>query len=151
MLATHPIRFAKTVALAWRTAAPGCRGLLLQTAYIMEAAYLASRLLAKKTQILHNHIGENSATVAMLASEMSGLPFSLTIHGPYIFYAPHKWALGEKLSRAAFTACISHFCRGQCQIFAPPTAWPRLEVVRCSVQPLFIEDPPQRRPREQAH
>ena len=151
MLATHPMRFAKAIGLAWRTAAPGCRGLLLQTAYVMEAAYLASRLLAQKTQILHNHIGENSATVAMLASEMSGVPFSLTIHGPYIFYAPQKWALGEKLSRAAFTACISHFCRGQCQMFAPESAWPRLHVVRCSVQPLFIEEPPPRQPRKQAH
>lgn len=151
MLATHPIRFAKVLGLAWRTAAPGSRGLLLQAAYVMEAAYLASRLIAQKTQILHNHIGENSATVAMLASEMSGVPFSLTIHGPYIFYAPHKWALGEKLSRAAFTACISHFCRGQCQIFSPPSAWPRLEVVRCSVQPLFIANPPPRPQRERVH
>jgi colanic acid/amylovoran biosynthesis glycosyltransferase len=151
MLATHPIRFAKSLGLAWRTAALGCRGLLLQTAYVMEAAYLASRLLANKTQILHNHIGENSASVAMLASEMSGIPFSLTIHGPYIFYAPQKWALGEKLSRAAFTACISHFCRGQCQIFSPEPAWPRLHVLRCSVQPLFIEEPPPRQPSQQPH
>jgi glycosyltransferase involved in cell wall biosynthesis len=87
----------------------------------------------------------------MLASEMSGLPFSLTIHGPYIFYAPRKWALGEKLSRAAFTACISHFCRGQCQMFAPESAWPRLHVVRCSVQQLFIEEPPPSRPNDQPH
>src|SRR3954468_1442988 len=134
MFLSHPVRYAKALRLAWRTAAPGFRGLLLQAAYFMEASYLASRLLARKTQILHNHIGENSATVAMLASEMSGVPFSLTIHGPYIFYAPQKWALGEKLSRAAFTACISNFCRGQCQIFAPESAWPRLHVVRCSVQ-----------------
>jgi colanic acid/amylovoran biosynthesis glycosyltransferase len=151
MLATHPIRFAKALGLAWRTAAPGCRGLLLQTVYVIEAAYLASRLLAQKKQIVHNHIGENSATVAMLASEMSGVPFSLTIHGPYIFYAPRKWALGEKLSRAALTACISHFCRGQCLMFAPESAWPRLHVVRCSVQPLFIEEPPPRQPRDHIH
>ncbi len=147
----HPIRYLRAARLAWRTAAPGLRGLLLQAAYLVEAAYLASRLLARKTQILHNHIGENSATVAMLASEISGVPFSLTIHGPYIFYAPRKWALGEKLSRAAFTACISDFCRGQCQTFAPEAAWPKLHVVRCSVQPLFIEEPPPRRPPKQVH
>ncbi len=151
MKLTHPIRYARALCLAWRTAVPGIRGHLLQIAYLMEACYLASRLLARKTQIVHNHIGENSATVAMLASELSGVPFSLTIHGPYIFYAPGKWALGEKLSRAAFTACISHFCRGQCQMFAPESAWPRLQVVRCSVQPLFIEEPPPRRSGQQPH
>lgn len=147
----HPIRYVRAAWLAWRTAAPGIRGLLLQIAYLMEACYLAARLIDRKTKILHNHIGENSATVAMLASEISGLPFSLTIHGPYIFYAPQKWALGEKLSRAAFTACISDFCRGQCRAFSPESAWPRLHVVRCSVQPLFIEEPSPRQPGQQPH
>jgi glycosyltransferase involved in cell wall biosynthesis len=151
MKLAHPVRYFRAVRLAWRTAAPGIRGLLLQVAYLMEACYLAARLIDRKTQILHNHIGENSATVAMLASELSGVPFSLTIHGPYIFYAPQKWALGEKLSRAAFTACISHFCRGQCQIFSPESAWPRLHVVRCSVQPIFIEEPPPRQPLDHPH
>jgi glycosyltransferase involved in cell wall biosynthesis len=151
MKLTHPIRYVRAARLAWRTAAPGIRGLLLQIAYLMEACYLAARLIDRKTQILHNHIGENSASVAMLASEMSGVPFSLTIHGPYIFFAPQKWALGEKLSRAAFTACISHFCHGQCQIFAPESAWQRLHVVRCSVQPLFIEEPPPRQPSPHPH
>jgi colanic acid/amylovoran biosynthesis glycosyltransferase len=151
MAIAHPVRFARVLGLAWQTAAPGLRGLALQAAYIVEAAYLASWLLERKTQILHNHIGENSATVAMLAAEMSGVPFSLTIHGPYIFYAPRRWALGEKLSRAAFTACISHFCRSQCMMFAPEEAWPRLHVVRCSVQPLFIEEPPPRNRRQPAH
>jgi glycosyltransferase involved in cell wall biosynthesis len=151
MKLAHPIRYVRAVRLAWRTAAPGIRGLLLQVAYLMEACYLAARLIDHKTQILHNHIGENSATVAMLASELSGVPFSLTIHGPYIFFAPKKWALGEKLSRAAFTACISDFCRGQCQIFTPESAWPRLHVLRCSVQPLFIEEPPPRQPQGYPH
>lgn len=150
-VALHPIRFLKSLALAWRTAAPGIRGCALQAAYLVEAAYLAGRLLARRTQLLHNHIGENSASVAMLAAEMSGLPFSLTIHGPYIFFAPRKWALGEKLSRAAFTACISHFCRSQCLIFAPESAWPRIHVLRCSVQPVFIEEPRSKRPAVNPH
>jgi colanic acid/amylovoran biosynthesis glycosyltransferase len=151
MAITHPIRFARTLKIAWRTAADGMRGAFRQVAYFVEASYLAVRLLARKTQILHNHIGENSATVAMLASELSGIPFSLTIHGPYVFYGPRQFALDEKLARAAFTACISDFCRGQCQVFAPPSAWPKLHVVRCSVQPLFIEEPPPRSPRGHVH
>jgi glycosyltransferase involved in cell wall biosynthesis len=151
MAGTHPIRFVRTVMLAWRTAADGARGVFRQVAYFVEANYLATRLLARRTQILHNHIGENSATVAMLASELSGIPFSLTIHGPYVFYAPRQFALGEKLARAAFTACISDFCRGQCQVFASPAAWPKLHVVRCSVQPMFIGEPPPRAPLDHVH
>jgi glycosyltransferase involved in cell wall biosynthesis len=136
---SHPLRFARTAALAWRTAPSGVRGFFMQAAYLLEALYLSSLLKEQKVDLLHNHIGENSATVAMLASEFSGIPYSLTIHGPYIFYAPERWALDEKLARSAFTACISDFCRSQCLIFAPESAWPRVHVVRCSVQPEFVE------------
>jgi glycosyltransferase involved in cell wall biosynthesis len=139
----HPLRLLRTARLAWRTAAPGLRGNLLQAAYLMEALFLASRLRERRIELLHNHIAENSATVAMLASEFSGIPFSQTVHGPYIFYAPQKWALGKKLEKAVFTACISDFCRSQCLMFAPEAAWPRLHVVRCSVRPEFTDASPE--------
>jgi glycosyltransferase involved in cell wall biosynthesis len=147
----HPVRFARALWLAWRTSATGLRGLFLQCAYVIEAGYLASRLIERKTDIVHDHVGENSATVAMLAAEMSGIPFSMTIHGPSIFYAPVRWALGEKLARAAFTACISHYCRSQCLLFAPQEARPRLRIVRCSVQPIFVDHPPPRRLPHEPH
>jgi colanic acid/amylovoran biosynthesis glycosyltransferase len=139
--AGRPRRFYRACRLAWRTSAPGLRGLFRQAAYLVEATYLASRLRERQIQLLHNHLGENSASVAMLAAEVGGFPFSMTIHGPYIFFAPEKWALGEKLSRAAFTACISDFCRSQCQMFAPLATWDRLQLVRCSVQQLFLDPP----------
>lgn len=142
--ASRPRQFLSACRLAWRTSAPGLRGHLRQVAYLVEATYLASSLRSRKIQLLHNHLGENSASVAMLAAEIGGFPFSMTIHGPYIFFAPEKWALGEKLAHAAFTACISDFCRSQCQMFAPLDAWDRLKLVRCSVQPLFLEQPADR-------
>ena len=138
---SRPRQFLRACRLAWHTSAPGLRGHLRQAAYLVEATCLASRLQKRKIHLLHNHLGENSASVAMLAAEVGSFPFSMTIHGPYIFFAPEKWALGEKLSRAAFTACISDFCRSQCQMFAPLAAWDRLQLVRCSVQPLFLDPP----------
>ena len=42
---------------------------------------------------LHNHIGEGSASVAMLASLLSDIPFSMTIHGPSEFDRPTQLAL----------------------------------------------------------
>jgi glycosyltransferase involved in cell wall biosynthesis len=97
---------------------------------------------AKGVEHLHNHLGSASATIAMLASEVGGTPFSLTIHGGWIFYEPRQWALGEKLARASFTACVSSFCRSQCMLFVPHEVWPRLEVVRCGVDERFLEAPP---------
>lgn len=137
----RPMAGLRTALTAWKTRPPGLRGLLRQSFCLIEAARLAKRLRSERIDLLHNHIGENSATVAMLAAELAGKPFSLTIHGPGIFYAPHAWALGEKLRRAAFTACITDYCRSQCLVFTPPEAWDRLHVVRCGVPEAFLADP----------
>jgi glycosyltransferase involved in cell wall biosynthesis len=77
----------------------------------------------------------------MLAACLGGLPYSLTIHGGQIFFEPLQWALGEKIARSAFTACISDFCRSQCMLFTPDEAWPRLSVVRCAVDEDFLAEP----------
>ncbi|MET0267766.1 MAG: glycosyltransferase family 4 protein [Duganella sp.] len=144
-----PGRMLATARLAWTTRALGMRGTLLQGVYLVEAAYLAGRLRARGVQVLHNHVAENSANVAMLASCLSGIPFSMTVHGPGIFYDPRKWALAEKIRRSAFTVCITHFCKSQCMVFVPPADIAKLHVVRCSVgapfrnvAPLPIPDVP---------
>lgn len=138
---SHPIRFLQAKHLAWRTRAPGLKNWILQSIYLCEAAYLARRVRNAGLTHIHNHIGENSATVAMLAAHLAEVPYSLTIHGPGIFTRPHRWALGTKLDRAAFTACISSFCRSQCMLYAEPSTWPRLHVVRCAVGEPFLDKP----------
>src|SRR3954447_13775888 len=97
-----PRRMLATVGLMLRISTPGLKGRLWPLAYLVEAAYLAERLRAQGVEHLHNHIGENSAAVAMLAASIAGLPFSLTIHGPSEFDRPTQLALGEKIRRAAF-------------------------------------------------
>lgn len=137
-----PARMLSTARLAWSTRALGVRGTLLQLVYLVEAAYLAERLRALGVQVLHNHVAENSANVAMLASHLSGIPFSMTVHGPGIFYDPRKWALAAKIERSAFTVCITHFCKSQCMVFVPPAAIAKLHVVRCCAGAPFREVEP---------
>jgi len=134
----HPRRMLRSVIHAIRTAPAGLGGVSWQMAYLIEASYLARRLRTLNIRHIHNHIPCNSATVCMLASELTGVPFSMTVHGPTIFYEPHRWALSEKIKRAAFTACISHFCRSQCMLFADERDWARLKVIRCGVSRAFL-------------
>ncbi len=143
-LLRSPGRTARALRLAWRTSAPGLRARVWQLAYLLEAAFLASELRARGIDHLHAHIAENSTSVAMLASALGGVPYSFTVHGPYIFRAPERWALGEKILRSAFTVCITEFTRSQCMIFVPQEAWSRLQVVRCGPDPGFLalEPPP---------
>ncbi len=132
-----PFQILSAFKLAWKTRALGLRGAFLQLAYLVEAAYLAHRMQAVGIEIVHNHIAENSANVAMLSSAMSGIPYSMTVHGPGIFFHPKHWALGEKIARSAFTATITSFCKSQCMLFSDAQFWHKLHIVRCSVGKSF--------------
>ena len=128
-------RWFRALRLAQRTCPPGLKEALWQIFYFLEAGVLAERLRAKGVVHLHNHFANSSCTVAMLAAEMSGIPFSFTLHGPAIFFEPMKWRIDEKIARASFVACISHYCRAQGMIFADPAHWPKMKIVHCGVEP----------------
>ena len=49
----------------------------------------------------------------MLASALTEIPWSLTIHGPTEFQMHETLALDEKIARAKFTVAISDFCKSQ--------------------------------------
>ena len=139
-LVFNPANSFRAMRAAWRLSPPGISNHLMHGVYLIEAALLAEFLRQDNIQILHNHIGENSASVALLAAEFSGVPFSMTIHGPGVFFRPEKWSLAEKIERSAFTAVITNFCRSQCMIFAAPATWDRLHIIHCTVQPDFLAD-----------
>jgi glycosyltransferase involved in cell wall biosynthesis len=134
-----PRRALAAVVLMFRTSTPGLRGRLWPLAYLVEAAHLAERLRARRVEHLHNHIGENSAAVAMLAAFLADLPFSMTIHGPSEFDRPTQLALGEKIHRAAFTVAICEFVRSQLYRWSSPADWPKIHVVHCGLDGTFLD------------
>ena len=138
-LLRNPLGFFRTLGLAVKTAPPGLRNFLYQLFYFAEAAVLAAHLRKKGVRHLHNHIAKSSCTVAMLTSALSGIPYSFTLHGPDIFFAPDHWRLDEKIKRASFVACISHFCRSQAMAFCDPKHWGKLHIVHCGVDPARYE------------
>lgn len=131
----QPARYLRALALAWKTAPKGIKGRLYNLIYFAEAAVLADHLGQRGVEHLHNHIAKASCTVAMLASELSGIPYSFTIHGPDIFFEPHHWRIDEKAARARFVACISDFCRSQLMCFAGQEHWDRFHIIHCGVDP----------------
>lgn len=133
-----PRRFLAAARLAQRVGAPGLKGRLWPQAYLMEAAFLARRLRADGVEHLHNHIGEGSAAVAMLAAALADIPFSMTVHGPDEFDRPTLLALGEKVRRSAFTVAVSDHGRGQLYRWCDHEDWPKIGVVRCGVDGAFL-------------
>ncbi len=130
-----PGRWFSALRLAVRTRSPGAKALLYQLFYFLEAGVLAQHLKQKGVVHLHNHFGNSSCSVAMLCSEISGIPFSFTEHGPAIFFEPMRWRIDEKSARARYIVSISHFCRSQLMLFSDQAHWSKISIVHCGVQP----------------
>lgn len=130
-----PRQWVSALGLAWRTRSPGPKAMLYQLFYFAEAGVLAKHLRDHGVVHLHNHFGNSSCSVAMLCSEMSGIPFSFTEHGPAIFFEPMRWRIDEKIARARFVVSISHFCRSQLMLFSDQAHWSKISIVHCGVHP----------------
>lgn len=130
-----PSKYVSALKLAVKTSPPGLKAFIYQLFYFLEAVILAEHLKRNGVVHLHNHIATASCTVAMLASKVSGIPYSYTIHGPGIFFEPMHWRIDEKTARASFVSCISDFCRSQVMMFSDRKHWDKLHIVHCGVQP----------------
>jgi colanic acid/amylovoran biosynthesis glycosyltransferase len=135
LLLRSPQRYFQGLRLALKGRSPGLKALFYQLFYFIEAGLLAQELKKRQIQHLHNHFSDSSCTVAMLAAMLAGLPFSFTIHGPYLFFEPYRWRLDLKIQEARFVICISHYCRSQAMFFSPMAQWDKLKIVHCGVDP----------------
>ncbi len=139
LLLASPKRYFSALKLARETRLHGLRGNLYQLFYFLEAGILAHEIKRRQIPHLHNHFGDSSCSVAMLAAELGGFSYSLTLHGPYIFFKPYHWRLDEKINRALFVSCISNYCRSQAMIFSPIEQWNKLHIVHCGIDPALFK------------
>jgi colanic acid/amylovoran biosynthesis glycosyltransferase len=139
LFASNPKRYLDALKLTWATRQPGIKGTLYQFFYFLEAGILADQIKQRQIQHLHNHFGDSSCSVAMLAAAVGGFTFSFTLHGPYIFFAPYTWRLDEKLKRALFVSCISYYCRSQAMIHVPAEKWEKMHIIHCGVDPALFQ------------
>lgn len=139
LLRRSPRRYFRGLKLAWQTKQAGIKGTCYQLFYFLEAGFLASEICRRDISHLHNHFGDSSCTVAMLAAKLGDFNYSFTLHGPYIFYEPYHWRLDSKIINAKFVACISDFSRSQAMYFSPFSEWGKLAIVHCGVDPELFQ------------
>ncbi|MFL0800334.1 MAG: glycosyltransferase family 4 protein [Agarilytica sp.] len=130
---SNPLLFIKTKILALKTARPGIKGHFLQIVYFLEAIALAKRLKKDKIDHLHNHLGDNSGNVTLFSAKLANIPFSISIHGPHIFFDGLHWALDKKTEHSKFISCIGHFCTSQMMLYSDKAHWSKFKIVRCGV------------------
>lgn len=150
ILLTKPLASIHALLLAIKIGWRSDRGVLRHFAYLVEAAVLAHWCRRDSVQHLHAHFGTNPAVVVLLASRLSGLPFSFTAHGPDEFERAPYLALDVKLELASFVVCVSAFGRSQFMRWSKPDLWHKIVVVHCGLDSPFFNHqflPPPSAPR----
>jgi colanic acid/amylovoran biosynthesis glycosyltransferase len=139
LLVATPARFIRGMALAVRVARGGDRSLAHHIVTCLEAAQLVLWMREQGIRHVHAHFGTNSAEVAMLAKALADITYSFTIHGPDEWDMPQQHKLGEKVAAAEFTVAISSYTRAQLTRWCEPRDWERIQIVRCGVDPKFLQ------------
>lgn len=130
---TRPLRYLKALAFALFVRPGGVRELLWHKFYFLEAVQLWDELRRRGVGHVHVHFIGPCATVAMIASRLGDLTYSITVHGPIVFYDVGKNLIAEKIERAAFAICISDFARAQVAAHVATRHWEKLFIAHCGV------------------
>ncbi|NEX13038.1 MAG: colanic acid biosynthesis glycosyltransferase WcaL [Prosthecochloris sp.] len=134
-LTHNPSGYMKMAGAALKLITSGPKSPVKAVAYFIEAGILLQWVHDHGITHIHEHFGNPTALVAMLMKQYGGISFSLSIHGPDIFYTIDSSMLPEKVREASFVRCISHYCRSQIMRISAPTAWDNFHIIRCGVDP----------------
>ncbi|MBW4682742.1 MAG: glycosyltransferase [Microcoleus vaginatus WJT46-NPBG5] len=139
---TRPFRLLGAFWLALKVGWGSDRGVLLHLAYLAEACILLRWFAEAGIAHVHAHFGTNSTTVAMLCHALGGPSYSFTVHGPEEFDKPEALSLPEKIKRSAFVVAVSSFGKSQLYRWCDYDQWPKIHVVHCGVDEMFLKQPP---------
>jgi glycosyltransferase involved in cell wall biosynthesis len=132
-----PRRFFSAAVLSIRMMRWSDRPFIWHFFYLAEACWIAPQLKRRGIGHLHAHFSTNDAEVAMLASHLAAISYSITIHGPDEFDTGHWHNLREKIKRAAFVVAISSFVRAQVWRMLDYREWDKIKVVHCGIDGTF--------------
>lgn len=97
-------RYSKALLYAATRGKPGLAWRFVQSAFV------ANEVRRMKLVHLHAHFANSPATVALLASKLTGVPFSFTAHATDIYkYKVNPKALASKVRAARFVVTVSDF------------------------------------------
>ncbi len=129
----YPFRYFSMLFNTCRFSRKGHFGLSKSIGYFVEAGILVNWALNNMIDHIHVHFANPAATVAMIATCYGTVSFSLSIHGPDIFYNVDNNLIADKIKMASKIRCISHFCKSQLIRIVPYSYWNKFYIIRCGV------------------
>jgi len=133
LLKQSPGRYLSMLGQAVSLSRQDPRSLFKGIAYFAEAGLLVKWMQDNHTDHVHVHFANPAATVAMIATVYGTMTFSMSVHGPDVFYNVDTGLLAEKVIRAKAVRCISHYCTSQLMRLVPHGLWSKFTIVRCGI------------------
>jgi colanic acid/amylovoran biosynthesis glycosyltransferase len=135
ILPRTPVKYFKGLWFALRLAGADLKRLFFTTCYFIESVMLGYWMETRQLDHVHVHFANPAAQVALIASRIFPIHFSLTVHGPDEFYDSRGQNLAEKIAGASFVCCISQFAISQLMLVSPPSQWHKFELAPLGVDP----------------
>lgn len=133
VLRASPLGFLKMGFKALSFAFTRTTSLKKSIGYLAEAILLINWLKQQNITHIHEHFANPTALVALLCKTYGGFSYSLSVHGPDIFYQVDSAQLAAKIQSATFVRCISHYCKSQIMRILDYDKWSHQHIVRCGV------------------
>ena len=141
MFFKRPLQLIQALKSSWAMSRGSPRPLLVHFAYVAEACLIEPWLREAGITHLHAHFGTNSAEVASLVHILGGPPWSFTVHGPEEYQASRSIHVEEKISQSSAAVAICYYGRAQLCSIVPVREWPKIHIVHCGLDPLFLDTP----------
>lgn len=131
---------------AYLRASKYCLASRLSKRFLLLSAYYSRIIQQRKITHLHAAFGTAPATVAMLTSWLSGVPYSFTCHA-YDVFLPNP-TLIDKVNHSYFVVCIADYLKNYLINHYPGVKAEKLRVLHLGVDLAQFQQPSQCRPKE---
>lgn len=102
------------------------------------AVWMAERVKAQGIQHVHAHYATHPALVAWLINQLTGIPYSVTVHAHDIYV--EKPMLATKLQDSVFISAISEFNRKYLSDLLGSWVIDKTSIVRCGIDPSYFRN-----------
>lgn len=141
LLRSSPDAWLRGLGRALRTGPLSPRARVWQVFYFAEAVVLLDLMRRAGLRHVHAHFANVASDVARHVAALgrdadgpdSGWRWSFTMHGPTGFESVKATDLAAKARSADGVSCITDFCRSQMMYLVEPEYWPKMSLVRMTV------------------
>jgi glycosyltransferase involved in cell wall biosynthesis len=136
-LISRPNKYISLMGQIFRENLSSPKFLLRAILLFPRAVWMAREFKTQGIVHIHAHYATHPALVAWLIHQLTGIPYSVTVHAHDIFV--EKPMLATKLKGAAFISSISEFNRDYLARELGPWILEKTRIIRCGIDPTFYD------------